>query len=98
MTKALPEKNKVRRLFFIIAFLFILILLIGTLGFHYLSDLGWLDSLHNSSMYLAGLGPLYEMKTTKEKIFSTFYAILASIFFLALIIFLMDRIIQLELF
>jgi hypothetical protein len=49
-------------------------------------------------MYLAGLGPLYEMKTKKEKIFSTFYAILASIFFLALILFLMDRIIQLELF
>ena len=99
MTKASsPEKNKVRRLFFIIAFLFILILLIGTIGFHYLSELGWLDSLHNSSMYLAGLGPIYEMKTTKEKIFSTFYAILASIFFLALILFLMDRIIQLELF
>jgi hypothetical protein len=73
-------------------------LLIGTLGFHYLSELGWLDSLHNSSLYLAGLGPLYEMKTKKEKIFSTFYAIIASIFFLALIIFLMDRIIQLELF
>ena len=98
MTKASSEKNKVRRLFFVIAFLFIVILLIGTIGFHYLSELGWLDSLHNSSMYLAGLGPLYEMKTKKEKIFSTFYAILASIFFLALIIFLMDRIIQLELF
>jgi hypothetical protein len=74
------------------------VLLIGTIGFHYISDLDWLDSLHNSSMYLAGLGPIYEMKTNKEKIFSTIYAIIASILFLALIIFLMDRILQLELF
>jgi preprotein translocase subunit SecE len=94
----MPNKIKVRKLLLVIVLLFLFVLLIGTIGFHYLSDLDWLDSLHNSSMYLAGLGPLYEMKTTKEKIFSTFYAIIASILFLALIIFLMDRIIQMELF
>jgi hypothetical protein len=94
----MPNKSKVKKLLLIIVLLFLLVLVIGTIGFHYFSDLDWLDSLHNSSMYLAGLGPLFEMKTTKEKIFSTFYAIIASILFLALIIFLMDRIIQLELF
>jgi hypothetical protein len=94
----MTKQSNVRRLLLVIILLFLIVLVIGTIGFHYLSDLDWLDALHNSSMYLAGLGPLYEMKTTKEKLFSTFYAVIASILFLALIIFLMDRIIQLELF
>lgn len=92
------NQSRAKKLLLVILVLFLLVLVIGTIGFHYLSNLDWLDSLHNSSMYLAGLGPLFEMKTTKEKWFSTFYAIIASILFLALIILLMDRIIQLELF
>lgn len=98
MPNSSNKQSRVRRLLLVIVVLFLIVLLIGTIGFHYLSDLDWLDALHNSSMYLAGLGPLYEMKTTKEKWFSTFYAVIASILFLAFIIFLMDRIIQLELF
>jgi hypothetical protein len=47
-------------------------------------------------MYLAGLGPLFPMKTTGQKLFSTFYAIIASIFFLAIIIFFVDRVLALE--
>jgi hypothetical protein len=92
------KQSSVRRLLFVIILLFGIVLLIGTIGFHYISNLDWLDSLHNSSMYLSGLGPIFEMKTQKEKIFSTIYAIIASILFFALIIFLMDRILQLELF
>lgn len=73
-------------------------MLIGTIGFRYISNLEWIDALHNSAMYLSGSGSLYEMKTNKEKIFSTIYTIIASILFLAIIIFVVDQILQLEIF
>jgi hypothetical protein len=94
----MKNSAKIPKFLLILSITFLIILLIGVLGFHYISNLEWIDAVHNSSMYLAGLGPLFEMKTTKEKVFSTFYAILASIFFLAIIIALVDKILQLELF
>jgi preprotein translocase subunit SecE len=94
----MKNSAKIPKFLLILTITFLIILFIGILGFHYIANLEWIDSLHNSSMYLSGLGPLFEMKTNKEKLFSTFYAILASIFFLAIIIALVDKILQLELF
>lgn len=87
---------QIRRLIIILLVLIAIVLFIGTLGFHYISKHSWLDSFHNSAMYLAGLGPLFPMETTGQKLFSTFYAIIASIFFLAIIIFFVDRVLALE--
>jgi preprotein translocase subunit SecE len=94
----MKRKYSFLQLFIVIIFLIIIILAIGTIGFHYISDIEWLDALHNSALYLAGMGPIYEHKTRNEKIFSTVYAILASILFLAIIIFIVDQILQLEIF
>jgi voltage-gated potassium channel len=87
-----------KQLLLLIIFLLFIILLIGTIGFKYVSNISWLDALHNSAMYLSGTGPVYPMKSNREKIFSTFYAIIASILFLAIIIFIVDQILQLEIF
>lgn len=92
------RKYSIAQLVMIIIILFSVILLIGTLGFHYVSNLDWLDALHHSALYLSGMGPLYELETKEEKIFSTFYSIIASILFLAIIIFVVDQILQLEIF
>jgi voltage-gated potassium channel len=94
----MKKRYSFKQLLIIVIILLLVILLIGTIGFKYVSDLEWIDALHNSALYLAGMGPTYELKTKKEKLFSTFYSIIASILFLAIIIFIVDQILQLEIF
>jgi len=57
-------------------------LLIGVLGYHYWGKAGWLDSTHNASMILSGMGPVVEIKTDTGKIFSSFYALFSGVVFI----------------
>jgi exosortase/archaeosortase len=57
-------------------------LFIGILGYHYLNDLDWLDSLLNASMILAGMGPVDALKNESAKLFASFYAIFSGVVFL----------------
>jgi hypothetical protein len=57
-------------------------LMIGILGYHYSADISWLDSVHNASMILAGMGPVVEIKTTIGKWFSSFYALFSGLVFI----------------
>ena len=57
-------------------------LLIGILGYHYFAGIEWLDSLHNASMILSGMGPVVEIKTNSGKWFSSIYALFSGIVFI----------------
>lgn len=57
-------------------------LAIGILGYHYTADIPWIDSLHNASMILSGMGPVVEIKTTVGKLFSSFYALFSGVAFI----------------
>ena len=37
-------------------------LMIGILGYHFTANIPWLDSVHNASMILSGMGPVVEIK------------------------------------
>jgi len=63
-------------------FIMFICLLIGVLGYHYTAGIGWLDSLHNASMILSGMGPVVEINTTIGKLFSSFYALFSGIIFI----------------
>src|SRR5258705_3220707 len=54
-------------------------LLIGLIGYHYSAGISWLDSLHNASMILSGMGPVVEIKTVSGKWFSSFYALFSGV-------------------
>jgi hypothetical protein len=58
--------------------------LMGTVGYHYLGDISWLDSFHMACMILTGMGPVIEMKTATAKIFSSFNALYSGIAFLSI--------------
>jgi hypothetical protein len=60
----------------------ILSLLLGVLGYHYTADIGWLDSVHNASMILSGMGPVVNITTVSGKIFSSFYALFSGVIFI----------------
>jgi hypothetical protein len=55
---------------------------IGILGYHYTSDISWVDSLHNASMILSGMGPVVEIKPFWGKIFSSAYALFSGVAFI----------------
>ena len=57
-------------------------LMIGILGYHYTANIPWLDSLHNASMILAGMGPVVEITTVGGKWFSSFYALFSGVVFI----------------
>lgn len=56
----------------------------GTLGYHFVADLTWLDSFHMSCMILTGMGPVVEMKTAGAKIFSSLFALYSGVAFLSI--------------
>lgn len=57
-------------------------LMIGVFGYHYTAKIPWLDSLHNASMILSGMGPVVEIRTVAGKWFSSFYALFSGIVFI----------------
>ena len=64
-------------------------LALGTLGYHYLGGVGWVDGLLNAAMILTGMGPVDRMETTGGKLFATFYALYSGVAFLTLVAVLM---------
>ncbi len=82
----LPRDKFFKRVLRYAAFAFLLLsvsLGVGVIGYHYLNDLSWLDSLLNASMILTGMGPVDPMKTDVAKYFASFYAIFSGVAFLS---------------
>lgn len=68
--------------YLLISLLFIFsALLVGVLGYHFIADLSWTDSVLNASMILSGMGPVDEMKTPGAKIFASMYALFCGLIF-----------------
>lgn len=62
--------------------LLIICLALGVIGYHYFANIAWIDSLHNASMILSGMGPVVEIKTISGKLFSSFYALFSGVAFI----------------
>jgi hypothetical protein len=55
----------------------------GTVGYHVLGKVPWIDAFLNASMILGGMGPVDRMETRGAKLFSAFYALFSGLFFIA---------------
>ncbi|MGV3664415.1 MAG: hypothetical protein ACO1TE_29855 [Prosthecobacter sp.] len=56
---------------------------IGVLGYHYIGQFGWVDSLLNASMILGGMGPVGDLPNDAAKIFASFYALFSGVVFIS---------------
>ncbi len=56
----------------------------GTMGYHFIAKLRWLDSFHMSCMILTGMGPVADMKSDGAKIFSSLFALYSGVAFLSI--------------
>ena len=52
---------------------------IGMAGYHFLEDLGWVDSFVNAAMILSGMGPVSTLQTEAGKIFAGCYALFSGL-------------------
>ena len=50
-------------------------LVVGTVGYHSLAGLAWIDAFLNASMLLGGMGPVGDIPTTGGKLFAAFFAL-----------------------
>ncbi len=57
---------------------------IGTIGYHFIAELRWLDSFQMSCMILTGMGPVADMKSDGAKIFSSLFALYSGVAFLSI--------------
>jgi hypothetical protein len=83
--KLLPLGQFLKRMFwnlFVAGLILSFCLAIGIVGYHYTNDTPWIDSLHNASMILSGMGPVVEMKSRSGKLFSSFYALFSGVAFI----------------
>lgn len=60
-------------------------LMLGTLGYHYLGHVGWVDGFLNAAMILTGMGPVDRMESTAGKLFAAFYALYSGLAFLTMV-------------
>jgi hypothetical protein len=79
-----PRKKFLNRLmknFFFTMLILFICLMLGVVGYHYTANIPWLDSLHNASMILSGMGPVVTIDTVSGKWFSSFYALFSGVAF-----------------
>lgn len=55
---------------------------LGTIGYHYLGELEWVDAFVDASMIGSGMGPVNPLHTNTGKIFASLYAIFSGIVFI----------------
>jgi hypothetical protein len=56
---------------------------VGTIGYHVLEGLPWIDSQLNAAMILSGMGPVNELHSDASKLFAAVYALISGVVFLA---------------
>ena len=56
---------------------------LGTLGYHVLAGLPWIDAFLNASMILGGMGPVDRLDAAEGKVFAALYALFSGLVFIA---------------
>jgi hypothetical protein len=82
-----PREFIIRQLIYLLFAIGIIVgsLALGMLGYHFLENLSWIDSLVIASMLLGGMGPVNELHTNAGKLFASFYALYSGIVFLVVV-------------
>lgn len=58
---------------------------VGTMGYHLLARLQWVDAFLNASMILSGMGPVDRLETTPAKLFAALYALFSGLVLVSVI-------------
>ncbi|MBF0522271.1 MAG: hypothetical protein HQL24_04355 [Candidatus Omnitrophica bacterium] len=84
----LSRQDFIKRMFKSVGLAFsllVLILLIGTAGFHNIEQFSLIDAFLNSVLIMTGLGLVNSVNTPYGKLFTSGYALLSALFFYAIL-------------
>lgn len=56
--------------------------IVGTIGYHWLGEVPWVDAFLNACMLLGGMGPVGELRSNAGKLFASFFALYSGLVFL----------------
>jgi len=56
---------------------------LGILGYHFIADFNWVDSLLNAAMILTGMGPVGTLNSDAAKLFASAYALFSGLVFVS---------------
>jgi hypothetical protein len=79
------NQDKVIHAILILTITFIVIFIIGIIGYKHIFHMGTTDAFFNTSLTLSNLAIDLHEKTEAEKIFTGIYSLIAGIFFIALV-------------
>jgi len=68
-----PGASRARRLFYALS-LVLVVMVIGTIGFHSIEGMDWIDSIYFESMIATGQGPPITLTTDAGKVFASIMA------------------------
>jgi hypothetical protein len=54
-------------------------LVLGTIGYHWLGGMAWVDAFLNAAMLMGGMGQVGDVASSSGKIFAAFYALYAGL-------------------
>jgi uncharacterized membrane protein len=60
-------------------------LALGSIGYHQLAGLPWLDAALNASMILTGMGPIDPLRTPAAKVFGIAYSLFSGVAFVTMV-------------
>lgn len=69
---------------FEIVIILIINIAIGTIGFRYTENMGWLDSMTDTCLIISTMGPRYYAKTTGGKIFTSVFSLYSGLIFIVI--------------
>ena len=55
---------------------------VGVLGYHFIAELDWVDSILNAAMNLTGMGPVNSLNSDTAKLFASAYALFSGVVFI----------------
>ena len=58
--------------------------MLGTVGYHLIAHLGWIDAILNAAMILTGMGPVAVLTSDAAKLFAAAYALFSGVVFLTM--------------
>ena len=85
------QSRRRRQLFVWTLIAFFIIFLIGIIGFSTIANLDLIDSFHNTTFYISGMGAIAPMNTSGQKVFSSVYAFVSGFLFLSVAVFVIDQ-------
>jgi hypothetical protein len=58
-------------------------LLAGTLGYHGLENMSWIDAFYNAALIMSGMGPAGDLHTEAGKLFASLFSLYSGLFLVA---------------